>query len=72
MDRKFKLDGKEYEVGALSDQGKATLDSLEFVTKRILELNNMGLLLKRAQNSYIEGLKQEMLSSKAGLLFEND
>ena len=72
MGQKIKIDDKEYEVENLSDHGKAALVSLQFATKRLQELNNMQALLRRAKNSYVESLKQEVLASKAGLLFVND
>ena len=71
MSQKIKLDDKEYDVGDLSENAKATLASLQFATQRIQELNNMQALLVRAKNSYVEGLKREMLSSKAGYLLED-
>jgi len=72
MGQKIKINDQEYDVENFSDQGKATLGSLQFATMRMQELNNMQALLQRAKNSYLESLKQEMLSSKAGLLLSND
>ena len=72
MGQKIKLDGKEYEVENLSDRAQAMLESLQFSTKRINELKNMQVLLQRAKNSYLDSLKQEMISQKAGLLFGED
>jgi hypothetical protein len=72
MGQKIKIEDKEYDAENLSDQGKATLVSLKFATMRMKELTNMQALLMRARNSYVESLKQEMLSSKAGFLLEND
>lgn len=71
MSQKIKLGEKEYNVNDLSDKGKATLASLQFATQHLTELNNMQALLVRAKNSYVEGLKKEMLSSKAGYLLED-
>lgn len=71
MSQKIKLGDKEYDVSDLSDQGKSTLASLNFATQRLQELNNMQALLVRAKNSYVEGLKKEMISSKAGYLLED-
>jgi len=71
MSQKIKLDDKEYNVSDLSETGKATLASLQFTTQRIQELNNMQALLVRAKNSYVEGLKKEMISNKAGYLLED-
>ena len=72
MVKKIKLDDKEYEVENLSNQAKVTLASLQFANTRMQELNNMQALLNRAKNSYVESLKQEVLASKSGLLFEDD
>ena len=72
MVKKIKLYDKEYEVENLSNQAKVTLASLQFANTRMQELNNMQALLHRAKNSYVESLKQEVLASKSGLLFEDD
>ena len=72
MGQKIKLDDKEYDVENLSDQAKAAVTSLQFTNTRLQELNNMQALLQRAKNSYVKSLKQEMLSSKSGLLLEDD
>ena len=72
MDQKIKLDDKEYSIESLNDQSKAQLALLRFTTARIQELNNMQALMQRAKNSYVESLKQEMLSSKSGFLFGED
>ena len=72
MASKFKIDGTEYDVQNLTEKGKAALASLQFATKRLQELNNMQSLLQRAKNSYVDSLKREMLSNKAGVLFGND
>ena len=72
MDQKIKLGDKEYEVKDLSDKAKATLASLQFANLRVQELENLQILLKRAKNSYIESIKEEVLSSKAGLLIGDD
>ena len=71
MANKIKLDENEYDVSDLTENAKATLASLQFATQRIQELSNMQALLLRAKNSYIEGLKREVISSKAGLLMED-
>ena len=72
MAQKIKLDDKEYEVESLSDEVRAKLNLIQFTTKREQELTNMQALLQRAKNSYIESLKQEILSKKAGFLFDED
>ena len=71
MGRKIKFEDKEYEVEDLSDGSKAALASLDFATKRIEELSNLQILLRRAKRSYIDSLKQEILAKKAGFSFED-
>jgi hypothetical protein len=70
--QKIKLDDKEYEVKNLSDQTKVALSALQFVDMRMNELKDMQAIMHRAKNSYIEGLKAEMLSAKSGLFLEDD
>ncbi len=72
MGQKIKLEDQEYEVEDLSDQAKVTLASLQFATTKMQELVNMQALLQRAKNSYVESLKQEVLSSKGGFNFGED
>ena len=72
MSQKFKIDDKEYETESLNDRAKAALASLQFVTDRLQELNNMQAVMQRAKNSYVESLKQEMISTKAGFLVEGE
>jgi hypothetical protein len=72
MSQKIKLDDEEYEVENLSDRAKSSLISFKFATERIEELSNISALLKCAKKSYIDSLKNEMLSSKAGINFGGD
>ena len=72
MSRKIKLDDTEYSVDNLGEKAKSTLASLQFVTTRLQELSNMQALMQRAKNSYVESLKQELISSKAGFQFGDD
>jgi hypothetical protein len=72
MSQKFILDGKEYDVEDLGDKGKSSLMSFRFATGRIEELSNILALLQRAKKSYIDSLKQEMISSKSGINFDDD
>lgn len=72
MSQKVKIDDKEYELDKLSDKARSTLNALKFVTGRLKELDNTRILLRRAKNSYVDGIKKEMISNKAGLLFDDD
>ena len=71
MGPKIKLDNIELDAEALSSQGKATLLSLQFASNRLDELGNMTALLQRAKNSYVDSLKKEMLSQKAGIIIDD-
>ena len=72
MGQKIEFDNKEYDVESLSDRARAAFASLQFVTTRMKELTNMQALLQRAKNSYVEGLKKEMIATKSGLLLGKD
>ena len=72
MGKNIKLDDKEYAVENMSDRAKATLALLQYTNKREKELTSMQALLQRAKNSYLDSLKKEMLSSKAGFLLTDD
>ena len=72
MAQKIKLDDAEYEIENLSEQAKAYIATLKFTDMRLQELTNMRALLQRATNSYVDSLKKEMLSSKAGFLFDEE
>ena len=71
MEQKFKLGDKEYDIDDLSEAGRVQLSGLAFILERIQELTNHQAVLQRAKNSYGESLKKEMLSGKAGFLFED-
>lgn len=72
MAETINLDGKEYALEDLSEAARGVFTSLQFTTERLQELVNTQALLIRARNSYIDGLKKEMLSDKAGFLFGSD
>ena len=72
VSEKITIDGKEYALDDLSDKAKAQISSMRYTESRINELNNINSLLQRAKNSYIEGLKLELISDKSGFLFDDD
>ena len=57
---KFTLDGTEYDVDTLSDNGKAQLASLQFLEVQMNKLNNEIAVFQTAKNAYINALKEEM------------
>ena len=69
--QKIKLDDKEYDVAKLSERARKLTVDLQTGTARVPEANNMSAILTKAKRAYIEGLKSEMLSAKAGFDFEN-
>ena len=71
MSPKIKIDNVEYELDNLSDKAQKAFKALQFVTTRQKELDNIRILLQRAKNSYVNGIKKEMISNKAGFLFDD-
>jgi hypothetical protein len=72
MGQKIKIDELHYDLDEMSSAAKGYLKSLQFTSERIKELHNMRALLTRAKNSYLESIKAEILSKKAGFLLEDD
>lgn len=72
MEQKVKIGDKEYDLDQLSTGAKSAIASLQFTNRRIAELNSMRALMLRAKNSYIDSLKKELISNKAGLLLSDD
>ena len=68
---KIKLNDVEYESDKLSENSKNLLAELQELEKSIQEKINIVAIFTKAKRAYIADLKQEMISSKAGLdLFE--
>ena len=67
---RFELEGKEYKVEDLSENGRRNLDLLQFCVKRENELSKLQVLLNRSKKSYLDELKREIVSAKAGLLLD--
>jgi hypothetical protein len=72
MDQTIQVDDREYDFENLSEEAKARLSSIQFIDVQIHELKNMQAILRRAQNSYIESIKQEVISNKAGFFLEDE
>ena len=69
MAQKIKIDNYEYDIDNLSDAAQKFVEQLRGLDQVINEKNNMSALLVRAKKAYIEDLKSEMLSQKAGFDF---
>lgn len=69
--QKIKLNDIEYDIEKVTDTAKKTIFELQKIEERLIEQNNLVAILTKAKRAYIADLKQEMISSKAGLnLFE--
>ena len=71
MINKVNVDGEDYAVEVMSDQGKKLLDLLQAVDARVKEKSDLIAILTRAKKAYIADLKSEMLSKKAGFDFSD-
>jgi len=69
MAQKIKIDNYEYDIDNLSDTAQKVVEQLRGLDQVINEKNNMSALLVKAKKAYIEELKSEMLSQKAGFDF---
>ena len=72
MGEKFELENKEYDLENISDTAKTLLESLKFANSHIEEQVRLLENLKIVRKVFTENLKKEMLSNKAGLLFEDN
>ena len=72
MVKKVTFDDTEYDYDKLTENAKAAIKSYKFSERRINELSNIRALLERAKKSYIDSLKKEMISDKAGIVLEDD
>ena len=67
MSQKIKIDGVEHDLDSLSQEAKDILEKLQHTDKQIQDTTNLGKLLTRAKNSYIQELKREMIEGKSGV-----
>ena len=67
MSDEIEIDGVKYDLNNLSDDAKVQIALVRFTDLKLREIFNMQALLRRAKNSYVSGLKKEVLSSKSGI-----
>ena len=76
MTKRFRLDGAEYDLGALSVEGRALVERLTFAHLQVQTLSNQQALLTKAKNAYIADLKSEIVQGRTGVdlgaLFSDD
>ncbi len=56
----LKIDNKEYDLDALSDECKAQLASLQFVDQEIARLQAKAAALQTAKAAYLQALKSSL------------
>ena len=71
MDQRFKIDGREYEISSLGQEGKELVGKLTFINVKLQELQNSVALLSKAKNGYIEDLKTEIIQDRTGVDFSD-
>lgn len=64
MVKTLRLDGKDYDVSVLSDQGQKAFVSYQHATQQLHQAENMTALLTKARNAYIADLKNEIIQAK--------
>ena len=76
MTQRFRIDGIEYESGALPEKGKVIFELIAFSKVRLQELKNRQVLLNEVKNAYIADLKTEIVKGRTGVdlsaLFNDD
>lgn len=71
MDQHFRIDGQEYEVSSLGQEGKELVGKLTFINVKLQELQNSIALLSKAKNGYIADLKTEIIQERTGVDFSD-
>ena len=76
MTKRFRIEGVEYDIKQLSQQGRDLCEHLNFTQSSLQELNNMLAVLSKAKNAYISDLKTEIVRGRTGVdlgaLFSDD
>lgn len=67
MSRAFRIDGVEYEIEALTDEGRLLVERMTFAQSSLQELQNNLALLTKAKNAYIADLKLEIVKGRTGV-----
>lgn len=76
MSQRFRIDGVEYDIETLTQEGRDLVARLTFARLRQQELSNQIALLTKAKNAYIADLKTEIRQGRTGVdlgaLFSDD
>lgn len=60
MVQQITIDGKEYDLDALSDAAKSHLNSIQLAEQRMVQLRTDLAMTQTARNAYAEALKAEL------------
>lgn len=69
MTEKITFGGDEYPVDTLSDRARQLMSTLKLVEKNLSDRKNMLAVLTRAKQSYMDEIRGEIISAKAGFDF---
>ena len=76
MSQRFRIDGVEYDIETLTQEGRDLVARLTFARLQQQELSNQIALLTKAKNAYIADLKSEIVQGRTGVdlgaLFSDD
>lgn len=67
MAQTISIDGRDYDITGLSDQGKQDLAVLHHITQQLQEAQNMQAILTKARKAYLAELKNEIVMGKSGV-----
>lgn len=67
MAKILRLDGVDYDLSTLSEEGQTLVQRIQYCKTRMKEIENMRALLTRSKNSYISALKNEIVAGKSGV-----
>lgn len=59
-EKNIEIDGKNYDLNALSDQAKSLIANIQFVDRQIQQLNNEWSVSDTARIGYLNALKSEL------------
>lgn len=71
MNQRFKIDGIEYEISSMNQEGRELVGMLTFIQLKLQELKNNTALLSKAKNAYIADLKTEIVQARTGVDFDD-
>ena len=66
LTRTIKIEEVEYPLENLSTEAKSLIMLIKEVDRMIEESSNLAAIFTRAKNSYVQGLKEEIIRNKGG------